>query len=88
MSSIDLNSPPPGHKFNISVERDETDGERKVHLFKDVALFMAGLIFVSIIVWYCFQTLISADASPDARRWAQSVLSAAAGGLSGYLIKK
>jgi hypothetical protein len=88
VSSIDLNSPPPGHKFNISVERDETDGERKVRLFKDVALFVVALIFVSIIVWYCFHTLILADASPDAKRWAQSVLSAAVGGLSGYLIKK
>lgn len=88
MSSIDLNSPPPGHKFNVSVESVESDGERKVRLFKDVVLFVVALIFVAIIVWYCFHTLISADASPDAKRWAQSVLSAATGGLSGYLIKK
>ncbi len=36
MSSIDLNSPPPGHEFSVSVERVETDGERYVRLFKDV----------------------------------------------------
>jgi len=88
VSSIDLNSPPPGHKFSISVERVETEGERKVRLFKDVLLFIVALIFVAIIAWHCFQTLLSTDASPDAKRWAQSVLSAAAGGLSGYLIKK
>ncbi|CAG7857557.1 hypothetical protein MCAMS1_02426 [biofilm metagenome] len=88
MSSIDLNSPPPGHKFNISVEPDETDGERKVRLFKDVALFVVAIIFVSLIVGYCFLTLVSADASPDSKRWAQSVLSASAGGILGYLIKK
>ena len=88
MSSIDLNSPPPGHKFNISVERDETDGERKVRLFKDVALFIVAISFVVLIVFYCFQTLIDINTSPDAKRWAQSVLSAAAGGILGYLIKK
>lgn len=88
MSSIDLNSPPPGHKFNISVERDETEGERKVRLFKDVVLFVVAIIFMLIVVGYCFHTLVSAKTSPDAKRWAQSVLSALVGGLSGYLIKK
>ncbi|MDD5578559.1 MAG: hypothetical protein PHY16_04670 [Methylobacter sp.] len=88
MSSIDLNSPPPGHKFSVSVERTETDGERWVRLFKDIVLFVAALVFVSLIGWLCFHTLDSAESSPDAKRWAQSVLSAVAGGLIGYLIKK
>jgi cytochrome c biogenesis protein CcdA len=88
VSSIDLNSPPPGHKFNISVERDETEGERKVRLFKDVVLFVVAIIFMLIIFGYCFHTLFSLDTSPDAKRWAQSVLSAVIGGLSGYLIKR
>ena len=88
MSSIDLNSPPPGHEFSVSVERVETNGERYVHLFKDVVLFVTALVFVSLIVWLCFHTLDATDSSPDAKRWAQSVLSAATGGLIGYLIKK
>lgn len=50
MSSIDLNSPPPGHEFNVSVERVETDGERYVRLFKDVVQFVMALVFVSLIV--------------------------------------
>ena len=70
MSSIDLNSPPPGHEFSVSVERVETNGERYVRLFKDVVLFVTALVFVSLIVWLCFHTLDSADSSPDAQRWA------------------
>jgi H+/Cl- antiporter ClcA len=88
VSSIDLNSPPPGHEFSVSVERTETDGERWVRLFKDIVLFVVTIVFVSLIGWLCFHTLDSAESSPDAKRWAQSVLSAAAGGLIGYLIKK
>jgi hypothetical protein len=88
VSSIDLNSPPPGHEFNVSVERVETDGERYVRLFKDVVQFVMALVFVSLIVRLCFHTLDSADSSPDAKRYAQSLLSAATGGLIGYLIKK
>jgi hypothetical protein len=57
MSSIDLNSPPPGHEFSVSVERVETNGERYVRLFKDVVLFVTALVFVSLIVWLCFHTL-------------------------------
>ncbi len=40
MSSIDLSNPPPNHKYSVSIEREETDGERRVRLFKDVALFV------------------------------------------------
>lgn len=88
MSSIDLNSPPPGHEFSVSVERVETDGERYFACLSDVVLFVMALVFLSLIVWLCFHTLDSAESSPDAKRWAQSVLSTTAGGLIGYLIKK
>lgn len=88
MSTIDLNSPPPNHKFNVSVEREETEAERRVRLFKDVALFVVALLFVSVVVWLCFSTLTNAAASPDEKKWAMSVLSAATGGIIGYLVRK
>jgi hypothetical protein len=88
LSTIDLNKPPPNHKFNVSVEREETDGERKVRLFKDVALFVVALLFVSLVVWLCYSTLTSTSASADEKKWAMSVLSAAAGGIIGYLVRK
>lgn len=88
MSHIDLNQPPPNHRFSVSVEREETDGERWVRLFKEVVLFCVALGFVVLIVWLCYSTLVSASASADEKKWAMSVLSAAAGGILGYLVRK
>lgn len=87
-SSIDLNHPPSGHDLSVSVERTETAGERKVRLFKDVALFVVALALVGAVLWLCVWTLQSSSASGDEKRWAQSVLSAAVGGVIGYLVRK
>lgn len=88
MSTIDLNSPPPNHKYSVSVEREETAGERKVRLFKDVALFVVAVGFVVMVVWLCYGTLSSGTASAEEKKWAMSVLSAATGGIIGYLVRK
>ena len=88
MSQIDLNNPPPNHKFSVSVDREETDAERGVRLFKEVAIFTAALAFVATMAWVCLSTLQSASASADEEKWAMSVLSAATGGLIGFLIRK
>ncbi|MGE0151958.1 MAG: hypothetical protein AB7R90_05020 [Reyranellaceae bacterium] len=88
MSTIDLNNPPPNHKYSVSVEREETVGERCVRLFKEVALFVVAIGFVSLIVWFCYSTLTSGAAMPEEKKWAMSILSAAAGGLIGYLVRR
>jgi hypothetical protein len=88
VSIIDLNTPPPNHKYSVSVEREETAAERRVRLFKDVVLFVVAVGFVILIVWLCFSTLQDNNSSTDATKWAMSVLSAAAGGLVGYLVRK
>ena len=88
MSTIDLNTPPPNHKFSVSVEREETAGERHVRLFKDVALFLLAISFVILIGWLCYSTLISLSASAEEKKWAMSILSASAGGMIGYLVRK
>ncbi|TAN47201.1 MAG: hypothetical protein EPN21_18170 [Methylococcaceae bacterium] len=88
MSHIDLNQPPPNHTFSISVDREETEGERRVRLFKDVALFVVALGFVMLIVWLCYSTLVSNAATPEEKKWAMPVLSAATGGIIGYLVRK
>ena len=88
VNSIDLNNPPSGHDLSVSVERQETPGERSVRLFKDVALFVLGLVLVGAVLWLCLTTLQSATAGSDEKRWAQSVLSAAVGGVIGYLVRK
>lgn len=88
MSTIDLNAPPPNHKFSVSVEREETTGERNVRLFKDVARFLVAITFVMLIAWLCYTTLTSPVAAAEEKKWAMSVISAAAGGVIGYLVRK
>ena len=88
MNQIDLNQVPPGHKYNVSVEREESVAVHNVRLFKDVALFVLSLVFISILTWLCVTTLYSPDATQDAKRWAVSTLAGAAGGIVGYLVKK
>ena len=87
-NSIDLNSPPPNHNYNIKVDPKETDGERTVRLFKDVALFLVAIGFVVLLAFLCYSTLASATATPEEKKWAMSILSGAAGGIVGYLIRK
>lgn len=88
MSTIDLSRPPEGHSYKIAVEREETVAERRVRLGKDIALFAVALGFVVVIFLLCVATLRSDGASVDEKKWAMSVLAAAAGGLVGYLVKK
>ncbi|UXY14349.1 hypothetical protein N8I74_13615 [Chitiniphilus purpureus] len=88
MSTIDLNNPPPHHQYNVSIEREETSGERRVRLFKDVALFSVAIGFVVAIVWLCYRTVVSASATAEEKKWAMSVLSAVTGGIVGYLVRK
>ena len=89
MSNIfDFNNPPPNHTFSASIERVETKGERGVRLFKDVMFFIVAITFVGLIAWLCTNTLLSPTTAADEKKWAMSVLSAAAGGIIGYLIRK
>ena len=88
MSTIDLNNPPPNHQFNVSVEREETKSEHALRLFKDLVFFLVAIGFVLVIGWLCVQTIIDPAATPEEQKWAMSVLSAATGGIIGYLVKR
>ncbi len=88
MSIIDLNNPPPNHRYTVSVDREETDAERYVRLAKDVGLFIAALLFVGGIYWLAYETVTSAAASAEEKKWASSILSAIASGLVGYLVHR
>lgn len=88
MSRIDLDKPPPNHNFKISVEREESDGERRARLTKDLALFFAALAVVGVVVWLATSTVLSPTAGAEDRKWAMSILTAIAGGLVGYLVRK
>lgn len=87
-NSIDLNSPPPDHNYSIKVDPKETDGDRAVRLFKEVTLFLVAIGFVVLLAALCYGTLTSATTTPEEKKWAMSILSGAAGGIIGYLIRK
>ncbi len=86
MITIDLSKPTPG--YTVSVTPEESAGERRVRLFKDVVLFVLAVVFVVIITWVCVSTLGSHAATEEEKKWAMSILTAAAGGMVGYLIRK
>ncbi len=88
MSTLDLNNPPPNHHYTVKVDREETPGERGVRLFKDVAFFLVAIGFVVVIAGLCVWTVTSKETSAEEKKWAMSVLSAAAGGVIGYLVRK
>jgi hypothetical protein len=85
---VDLNKTPAGHSFKLTVDRDETRGERSVRLGKEVALFVMAIVFVSLVIWLCVRTLLAAESSADDRKWAMSILTAATGGMIGYLVRR
>ncbi len=53
-----------------------------------MSLFVVAIAFVVVIAWLCYGTLVSTTSSADEKKWAMSVLSAAAGGILGYLVRK
>ncbi|MBF0304500.1 MAG: hypothetical protein HQL40_03560 [Alphaproteobacteria bacterium] len=88
MSTIDLDNPPPNHRYKVSVDPYETDGERRVRLAKDMIVFLVAVGFVVVIFFLCYETVASASAGPDEKKWAMSIMSAGMAGLVGYLVRK
>lgn len=86
--AIDFQNPPADHKYKFSFEPNEATADRNVRLFKDVVVFLLAVGFVLLIVWLCVSTVWSASAQAEEKKWAMSILSAAAGGIIGYLIRK
>ncbi|MEI4485731.1 hypothetical protein V8J36_05975 [Frigidibacter sp. MR17.14] len=87
-STINLEAPPAGHSVTASMKPDELPGEVRVRLFKEVVLFLLAIAFVGIVMWICIDTIRTPAASADEKKWAMSVIAAAAGGTIGYLVRK
>jgi hypothetical protein len=85
---IDFSTAPPNHQYKASIEREEYPSERFVRLFKDVVLFLAAIVLVGVIAGLCYRALVSPTATPEAQKWAMSILSAMVGGLVGYLVRR
>jgi hypothetical protein len=88
VSTLDLDNPPPGHRYKVQVDREETNAELAVRLTKELCVFALALVFVGGIYWLAYATAISPTAGMEEKKWAMSVLSAGAAGLVGYLVRK
>lgn len=88
IDKVDLNAPPENHTVKVSVQPDEKSGDVWVRNIKDLVLFFVAIAFVGVILWLCLEAIRSTTSSQDEKRWAQSVLSAATGGIIGYLVRK
>ena len=88
MNTLDLNAPPPGQNLKVTIEPEEHPWDRGVRLAKDVPLFLTAPGLVGIIVWLAVATLQGAEATEEEKKWAMSILTAAAGGIIGYLLKR
>ena len=87
MSTLDLNNPPSNHTVTLSLEPEEKNLDLSLRLFKDLALFVVALGFVVLVVYLCYETLVSTTEQTEEKKWAMSVLSGATGGILGYLMK-
>jgi hypothetical protein len=81
-----LQNPSSEHNFKISLDPGEATADRHVRLSKDVVLFVLAVGFVLVTVRFCIATMLSPAARDEEKKWAMSILSAAAGGMIGYLI--
>lgn len=86
---LDLSQPTPGHQYEVSITPTESDGDRRARITKDLVVFFLAVAVCSLILGYAFYvTAMDDDASEPTKRWAMSILTAGAGGLLGYLVKK
>lgn len=87
-ATIDLSQTPAGHTYSVSVKPGETEKDAWARIIKDMILFLCSIAFVGTLAWFCYETVRSASASAEEKKWAMSFFTAAAGGLIGYLVKK
>jgi hypothetical protein len=88
LNTLDLGNPPPNHRYKVSVDPQETTGERAVRLTKDLVIFLLAATFVGSIFYLAFATVESPIATAEEKKWAMSILSAGAAGMVGYLVRK
>ncbi len=86
MSNIDLNSPPPGHNYSVTVAKDEDTPTKWVRVIKDLLLFLSALTVVVILLYHATKGLQSPN--PETQKWSMGFISATGGALIGYLVKK
>lgn len=88
-NKLDLNEPADGHKMDVKITPIESVGERRIRMVKDVVVFLLAVIAcTSIVIYASYTAAFDGSAAEGAKRWAMSIVSASAGGLLGFLLKK
>lgn len=88
MTKIDFSETPQNHSYTIKLEKEEDPSDAWVRRFKEVTIFLLAIGSVVLIATLCVNTLSSPSASAEEKKWAMSIITAAAGGIIGYLLKK
>ena len=76
-----------GDKKSRNVVEEKID-ELCIRLLKKFVLVILAASFVILLGWICYETLASVFATADEKKWAMSSITAIAGGLTGYLIRR
>lgn len=96
---VDLSRLAQDARYELTLKAAESEEERtarleregrehKVRVLKEVVLFFVALLGAGVIGWYCVVVLTDTAAPEGAKKWAMSILSAAASGIMGYLLGK
>jgi hypothetical protein len=88
VSEIDLNNPPTGHKWKVSLDGAETIAERNVRLGKEIAIFGFALGLAVTFVVLAVNIVVDPNASADDKKWAFAAFTSIGSGVLGYLLKR
>jgi len=88
VSQLNLSGPPPNHTYRLMLEPEEKNEELCVRLLREFVLVILAASFVILLGWICYETLASVSATADEKKWAMSSITAIAGGLTGFLIRR
>ena len=77
---------PPEHDDERDARLRHEGYDLNVARFKDVVMFLFSIALVAVMIWLCVQAVMAGTA--DDKRWATSILTGAASGLIGYLIRQ
>jgi hypothetical protein len=86
-SDINVNNPYPNHNFQFKLQPNEHYADKFVRLLKDLLLFVVAIGFVSLVILICYDTLTSPSTGSEEKKWAMAIISGAASGVIGYLLK-
>lgn len=74
--------------ITFSRSKPETDGERRLRLFKDGALFTVGLLMVLALFGASLWVMFDPRTDETQRRWCQSLVFAVMSAFLTYLVRR